>query len=427
MLRWTRRLMPAVIVIVGAACASVSSAAAATDISPPTITAGGTGPYTVGIPVTFTFTETGAGTPVAYQYTVDGGPTQTVPAPSGTANASIVPARQHDRLIAYAVAADGTVSAGTTDDFYANAAAPAADKDLNGDGRPDLLTVGNTTGLAAGLWQATGRPAAGDGHAGQVTVPATDIGSNGTGFSTAGSPADFDGAQAITGQFFGDGFQDVLAYYPSGIHAGGGVVLAGQGDGSALWPGSGSACTISQGYLTDFNGDNPLQVANAYGSIYGTGLPDLLATSGDSANGYYLDYYYAFAPCAFTQAFAIKTPTPDGTADWDRWTLATLSDGGGLGMFLWNQSTGALYLWRDVTAHDNGDGTGTLSYTQYRISPHWQRGQALSTLEAADLNGDGVPDLWAVTPDGVARAYLISHLSANGPAEIVPQKPQKLS
>ena len=190
---------------------------------------------------------------------------------------------------------------------------------------------------------------------------------------------------------------------------------------------SASTCTISQGILTDFNGDNPLQVANAYASINSTGLPDLVATSGDATNGYYLDYYYAFAPCAFSQAFAIKTPTPDGTADWNRWTLATLSDGSGTGMFLWNQSTGALYLWQGVTAHDNGDGTGTLSYTQYRISAHWQRGKSLSTLEAADPNGDGVPDLWAVTPDGIARAYLISRLSATGPAKIAPQKPQKLS
>jgi hypothetical protein len=40
---------------------------------------------------------------------------------------------------------------------------------------------------------------------------------------------------------------------------------------------------------------------------------------------------------------------------------------------------------------------------------------------------NSVPDLWAVTPDGTARAYLISHLSATGPAEIEAQKPQKLS
>jgi hypothetical protein len=193
MLRRTRVVMP--VVIVGAACASATSAAAATDISPPTISAplGGIGPYPVGTPVTFTFTETGAGTPVAYQYTVNGGATQTIQAPSGTANASIVPARQHNQLIAYAVAADGTVSGGTEDDFYGKAATPAADKDLNGDGLPDLLTVGNTPGLAPGLWQATGRPAPGGGRAGLVTVPATDIGINGNGFGTPGSPADLAG------------------------------------------------------------------------------------------------------------------------------------------------------------------------------------------------------------------------------------------
>jgi hypothetical protein len=427
MLRLTRMLIP--VVVAGAACVPATSAAAATDISPPTISApmGGIGPYTVGTPVPFTFTETGVGTPVAYQYAVNGGPTQTIPAPSGTATADIVPTRQHNRLFAYAVAADGTVSGAAVDDFFAKEATPAKDKDLNGDGLPDLLTVGNTSGLAPGLWQATGRPAAGDGRDGQVNVPATDIGINGNGFNVPGSPADFNGAQAITGDFFGDGFQDVLLYYPSGIHAGGGVLLEGQGDGSALWPFSGSECAITQGILTDFNGDNPLQIANAYASLYGTGLPDFLAISGDPANGYYLDYYDASVPCLFFQAFAIRTPTPDGTADWNRWTLATLPDGGGAGMFLWNQSTGALYLWRDVIAHDNGDGTGTLSYTQYRISSHWQRGMPLSTLEAADLNGDGVPDLWAVTPDGIVRAYLISRLSTTGPAEIEPQKPQKLS
>ena len=129
----------------------------------------------------------------------------------------------------------------------------------------------------------------------------------------------------------------------------------------------------SLGALADFNGDNPLQVANAYASRYGAGLTDLLAVSGDPVNGYSLDYFTSdFEPCIFSQAFAATTLTPDGTADWNKWTLATLSDASGAGMFLWNQSTGALYLWQGVTAHDNGDSTGTFSYTQYLISPHWQ-------------------------------------------------------
>ena len=130
----------------------------------------------------------------------------------------------------------------------------------------------------------------------------------------------------------------MLVYYPSGDQAGGGVLLFGQGDGSALWSGSGSQCTISQGFLTDFNGDNPLQVANAYADLYSTGLPDLLAISGDPANGYHLDCYSSGVPCLLSPAFAINTMTPDGTADWNEWTLATLSDGSGTGMFLWNKS-----------------------------------------------------------------------------------------
>jgi hypothetical protein len=405
-------------------------ASAATNISPPTISPQ-FGFYTVGTPATFTFTETGVGTPVAYQYTLNGGATQTVPAPSGTASSVIVPTRQDNELIAYAVAADGTVSGEAFDDFKARAATPTADKDLNGDGLPDLLTVGNTAGLAPGVWQATGRPATSY-SAGLVNVPATDIGINGNGFNTIGSPADFNGVQAITGGFMGRGFQDVLVYYPSGFNGvvGEGEVLASPGDGSALNSVPQSDCIISAGILADVNGDNPLQVANAYASLNGSGLPDLLTISGDPVNGYSLNYFISGgAPCGFFQTFTTSTTlSPDGTADWNKWTLATLSGGSGTGMFLWNQSTGALYLRQGVTAHDNGDGTGTISYThQYLISPHWNKGQSLSTLEAADLNGDGVPDLWAVTSDGIARAYIISHLSATGRAEITPQRPQKLS
>ncbi len=426
-MRWKRLLVPAI--VVGAASASVTPASAATDISPPTISPL-LGSFTVGTSVTFTFTETGVGTPVAYQYTLNGGATQTIPASTGTASSAIVPTRQNNRLIAYAVAADGTVSGGTVDDFTARAATPAADKDLNGDGLPDLLAVGNTAGLAPGLWQATGRPPT-RGSAGLLNIPASDIGINGNGFKTVGSPADFNGAQVITGRFLGTGFQDVLAYYPSGPagdseFAGEGQVLAGPGDGSALVPNSGSVCTMVPGTLADFNGDEPLQVANAYASFNDTGLPNLLSVSGDPVNGYSLDYFSTLAPCLYSEDFATNAVTPDGTADWNKWTLATLSDDSGTGMFLWNQGTGALYLWQGITAHDNDDFTGTLAYTQYLISPHWNKGEPLSTLEAADLNGDGVPDLWAVTSDGTARAYLISNLSATRRAVIKPQHPQKL-
>jgi hypothetical protein len=411
--------------------AAPTLAQAADVILPPDVTASpvGFGPYPVGSTVTFIFSQDGPGTPVSYEYTLNGGPTQTVSASSAPSEATsvpiVIPRRQTNVLLAFAVAADGTVSGPTKDSFLARLTPPAADQDLNSDGAPDLLTVGGTKGLAAGLWLATGdtaRPAAA--KRGRLTIPATDIGINGNGFSGDESPSDFNGAQAISGQFTGGGFQDLLIYYPAGRFATGGEVLFGSGDGSALI--TTGEMSISPGLFADANGDNPIQLVNAEASIYGTGLPDLLATSGDAVNGYYLDYYATGGPGAYINTFAARTPTPDGTGDWNDWTLATLSYSGGTGMFLWDESTGALYLWAGLTPTDNGDGTGTLAFTQYKIAAHWNKGRPLATLEAADFNGDGVPDLWAVTPAGVATAYQVSHLSAHGTAVVTAGPPQKL-
>lgn len=427
----TTGVLATVVFLVGPMVATATSAQAATPISPPTITAltnPPNGPYPIGTPVGFTFSEEGAGTPVAYEYTVNGGRTKTVSAPSGVASVQITPTRRTSLLSAYAVAADGSVSGAAVDFFFAFSPQPATDKDLNGDGAPDLLTVGGTTGLGSGLWLATGKiKPSGAGKTGGLNKPATDIGINGNGLNTGGGgPADFNGAQAITGLFFDDGFQDVLIYYPSGNDAGGGEIIAGSGDGSALVPISGNVATISAGILTDANGDNPLQLVNACGSIYGNASPDLLATSGDPVNGDYLDYYEESVPGLPLNTFAIHTPTPDGTADWNQWTLATLRYAGSTGMFLWNEGTGALYLWAGLTFTDNGDGTGTIAYTQYKISASFSKGKPLSTLEAADFDGDGVPDLWAVTPAGIATAYLISGLSTTATAKVTAGKPQKL-
>lgn len=321
----------------------------------------------------------------------------------------------------------GNVSQPVTYEFDLKTPPPAADKDMNGDGIPDLLTVGGTPGLPPGLWLAAGKPKSSiAAERGQLRKPATNIGINGTGLGSPSSPSEFDGAQAITGQFYAQGFQDVLLYYTSGNLAGGGVILHGSGDGSALSLSGGNAF-VFPGALADGNADNPIQLVNAYASIYGTGQPDLLATNGDPVNGYYLDYYQdGFGPGNFFNTFAIHTPTPDGTADWNKWTLATFGNAGGTGMFLWNQGTGALYLWAGVTFADNGDGTGSIRYTQYKISSKWNKSHRLSTLEAADFDGDGVPDLWGVTPSGVATAYVISQLSATGTGKITAGMPQKL-
>ncbi|MEU0550573.1 hypothetical protein [Micromonospora sp. NPDC005979] len=51
---------------------------------------------------------------------------------------------------------------------------------------------------------------------------------------------------------------------------------------------------------------------------------------------------------------------------------------------------------------------------------------AISSLVAADMNADGVADLWAVFPDGSVPAYLISNLSVSKPAKIRAIQPQQL-
>ncbi|MET7961574.1 hypothetical protein ABZ356_10375 [Micromonospora zamorensis] len=76
---------------------------------------------------------------------------------------------------------------------------------------------------------------------------------------------------------------------------------------------------------------------------------------------------------------------------------------------------------------DNGDGTGTLTHTQYQVAANWNTGVAISVLQAADVNADGTPDLWTVLPNGTYRAYLISGLSSSGTATVTATRAQPLA
>ena len=241
---------------------------------------------TISQPATFTVTPPASGpVPAAYSYQLNAGASATVTASSsGDASITVVPTRAANTLTVTSLSAGGNFGGSATVSFNAAPAPPAADSDLNGDGKADLLTVGSSAnGLPPGLWLATGR------GNGQVVTAATDIGVNGNG-TGAGSPADFNGAQVITGHFGGTGLQDVLAYYPS--NSGQANILFGNGTGAPLQAQvSGNEQTLSGGTFTDLNGDNPLQLANAGDtSGQGHGIPDLIAINGDSVNGYYLEF-----------------------------------------------------------------------------------------------------------------------------------------
>ena len=378
---------------------------------------------TIGQPATFTITAPPSGTtPSDYLYQLNGGTPTKITASSGNAAIVIVPTRFTNTLTITSQSAGGNIGDAASVVFNAAPAATASDADLTSDGNADLLTVGRSgNGLPAGLWLADG-----SGN-GQVLAGAADIGANGNGTAGDNSPADFAGAQAITGHFGGTGLQDILAYYPSGANAGQANILFGSGDGSAIQAqDSGTEQTMSAGTLTDGNGDNPLQVANAGGaSGQGYAYPDLIAVNGDSVNGYYLEFYPDNDGLGdYEVADQLSTPTPVGGTDWNRWTIATAQVPSGTAMYLRDSATGALYLWENL-AFDMS--TGALSYTQYVIadgsSAIWNQGSAL-TLEAADITGDGVPDLWTVGAGDMATAYLAS--LGSGTAALAAQPAQDL-
>ncbi|MFF3918247.1 hypothetical protein ACFYZB_33055 [Streptomyces sp. NPDC001852] len=376
------------------------------------------GASTVGQPLSIAVTAPGGGTvPSRYQYQFNGGAPATVTADTtGNATITVTPTSRTNTLSVTGMSAGGNFGGTATISF--NSAAPSTDQtdgDLTGDGIPDLLTVGAQNGLPPGLWLA---PGTGDGHA--STSPA-DIGVNGNGLNTNGSPADFDGSAVVTGRFTGGTEQDVLVYYPGGNDAGGGVIIKGNGDGSPLNPVGGNAVSVPAGAFQDINGDNPVQLSNAGNTSGGnTGFPDLIGVSGDSVNGYALNLYPSSAGAGNYQfPVALNASTPDGTADWNNWALATMqlpaADGGSsTAMFLWKKSTGELDLWKNLAADPN---TGHLTYTAYPVATGWNTGAAL-TLQAADANRDGVPDLWAVSAGGTVTANLVTNLSSTAPATL---------
>ncbi|WP_229397947.1 LamG-like jellyroll fold domain-containing protein [Micromonospora okii] len=338
--------------------------------------------------------------PSGYVYQLNAGPPQDVSATAGAATVSITPRRFTNTLTVTSVSAGGNVGDSRSVTFNSNPAAVAADGDLNGDAAPDLVAVGATHGLPPGLWLAPG----GTEH---LAVAGTNIGAYGNGVTGNNSPTDFDGAQVITGHFTGTGLQDALVYYPA---TGNGGVLRANGDGSVIQAQlSGNQFSISGDLLAEGDGSLPLQLANA-GNIRGanTGFPELIGTSGNVESGYHLTYYSNFyATGLYANPLVISQPTPTGGTDWDKWTITTTQVAGGTAMYLWNRTTGALYLWTDLAF----DGVNQLTHTSYKLHETWNVGADL-TLRAADIDSDGTPDLWALGSGGVSTAWLATDLAA---------------
>ncbi|GIH19001.1 hypothetical protein [Rugosimonospora africana] len=377
----------------------------------------------IGVPTApVTFSSDGRGDlPVKYEYWINGGKHKTIKADkTGSAIVYLTFTTHLNGMYVEGIGADGTAGLATFNYYFADGATPAAEKDSDGDGVPDIVTVGDPSGLGSGLWLAAGRPA---GYAtGRVRTPAVNI----TGKTAGGDPSYFDGAKIITGNFLDDNLQDVMIYFVDGPKAGAGMILPGSGDGSPLTDIDGIDAGLD--YFSDWDGNSPIDLANAYKSSgFTNATPDFIGISGNPSNGYHLAYYPIQINFPLpTSSEMTPNLTPTGGTDWENWQLFSTQVRSGTAIYLWNRTTGALYLWEGVRFTDNGDGTGSITYQQYEIAQSWNTGATYSTVEAVDFTGDGTPDLWTVTPAGVATAYVVSNLSLTAPAKISAKAPQNL-
>jgi hypothetical protein len=383
--------------------------------------------YTVGTAATFTLEPNGTSSaptePTAYIYQLNGGNPITVAAGTSSpysATISVTPTRHTNVLTVDATAAGGNI--GQASDCVINAAAPspAVDQDMTGDGIPDLLTVGNgTTGTAAGLWLAAGQGNDDGYFDGTVATTASDIAPLGP--QDIGSPSDWDGLKAITGQFTGSGFNDIEAYEPGGNNGVGAVyVLPGQGDGSATTSEEQNLGAI----LTDTNPvsedtDYPQQLVNAYDVSADGGMaesyPDQIGLFDDPDEGAYLAYFANsdgfnnFDAGNNGSPYVLTNASPDATMDWTDWTITTDHDTRDgttyTDMWLWDESTGALYLW-ELTGLTEEAPNATLNYTQTEISTDWNKNTTLATFQATDVNDK--PGLVTVTSTGQVQSYAYS-------------------
>lgn len=399
-----RLSVPAAAVLLGPVVAAAPALAAAP--TAPTVTEVGTS-VVIGQTVKFKFTEPDGSQPAEYHWLLNSGELfGSADATNGKATTKILATTAVNRLEVYAVDADGSAGDATTVFFTGTTPAAYADQDLNGDGRPDLAVVVGDTLLAAD----------GKGTGGQVHVPAVDLGPDGNGVGGT-----FAGMQVITGKFADGPFEDYLAYNPS---TGTALQYDGLGSADETQP---RLVTLNEHstYFSDWDGNNPIQLATAYNSSgQGYTTPDLVGILGDATSGFHLNYYLSYGyQLGYGDPVDTGALTPDGGSDWANWKLSSKLLPSGTAISLWNPSTGALYLWEGVTFDS---ASNHLAYTQYKLSAAFRTGAADTTLRLTDFDADGVPDIWAVSADGSVTAYRVSGLSVTGTAKLKAKAPQPL-
>lgn len=348
--------------------------------------------------------------PTSYRYQVNNGPAVTIPVVGTQQNVNIPLTHVGPNTITVTgLSAGGNPSIAAPANFVVDRPGTAfADADFNNAGHPDLLTVGSGSGSTPnpGLWISTRNTD------GTLATP-TDIGSQGLVVSN-GTPADWNGAQVLHGDFTGHHVQDVIAYFPA---TGVGTLLNGTGDTSLLTPRSGYSADLSYVFDdTNINvnansgsGDYPTQIiAAGNASGLNTGIADIIEIAGDDTNGYELALYTTCAGCtaanySYNKTLADKAHSPDGLGtSWNNFTLLAAQPGGKTVLFAVKNSTGEVWESAATTNADGsvnlvGTNNATVNTWTKLATPSWAGGWTATnhpTLIQADANGSSI-ELWA--------------------------------
>ncbi len=373
-------------------------------------------------PGTFTFTPPqGTEAPTAYVYSLNEPPSTIPPSqPGWTAGGTLVTAAggltpttvvitPHqtgpNTLYVYALDAAGNESQTSWYSFTAKPL-PTPDPfgDVTGDGLPDALGVGPVA--SPGLWLAQATDAAG-----HVAQHLTQLGAGGLSIATNSThtASDWVGAGVSTADFNGDGMQDLLVQVPRAPGEGNVEILYGGRDAPLPYAfGDTDTNFASFVGLPTVDGSAGYQtvdqiVAAPTGSLDGMPMPDLYAVVGDNLYLYTPIWGDYNAPVLVSSGWAGKT-------------ISAAVSGGNPALFARDDTSGALTLFVGDTA--KGIPAGDPAGGRYLYAHSGFDARTVPALAGADINTDGVPDLWATSIKGgqlTVNAYLgtsLGHFAA---------------
>jgi hypothetical protein len=336
---------------------------------------------------------------------------------------------------------------------------PVADGYFTNGSYPDLLTT-DTAATDASLWLS---PGTGNGKVG----PATDIGGLGTAQNPGSDgPADWNDTQVVQGDFTGNNVQDILAYYTtasSTVTPGTGVIIGGTGSAvppnpnsgsNYIDPASGNAWEIAEDYqdfcdpsfaiscppLADvaYAGNASLEGSTNDGTNSATNNSDVIGIFGPNSSGdYELDLFTALDTSVYGLDGVhgvLSTTSPDGTDDWQDYTLATVElpdtanpngDPSDIALFALNNTVGSPDAGKLYVSTGSGCTSATFTTSACLLpgmAGTWSTAvtgtpSSWTTtppkLDSADVNsgsggaGSGTPEIWTVS-GSTATAYAIS-------------------